>query len=176
MCYNRLDPTTWPTCPFNRVTPEWAPPIGISWKGRRIRMARALILRLLVISVVLAGYNAMVTPTSRAATPSPSQPKVQSLDASGCNGDTCIYVTSMGGTGTYVTQIEASSKQAGPYQCAKVSLIVNNIVVTTDNAACANGFIHFFSKPWVPREYNSGTKLCVSATWGTGNPCETVHS
>lgn len=95
-------------------------------------------------------------------------------DASGCNLKTCIYVASGGGSGPDIVEIQVSTKSSVPYQCAIASLYINGNLVVTDSAGCAQGFVHYFSSPWVPHTYNRGDRICVKGSWGNGKPCETV--
>ncbi len=91
------------------------------------------------------------------------------LDASGCNGDVCIWLT---GSGLQVDNWETRG-YPDSYRCGYAKFWRNGQVIATSNTACGGSGTVFYSS-YGSGWFADGTQLCNTWTNLAGKPCKTV--
>lgn len=92
------------------------------------------------------------------------------LDASGCNGDVCIWLT---GSGLYVDNWETRG-YPDSYRCSYARFWRNGQVIATSETACGGSGTVFYSS-YGSGWFADGTQLCNTWTNLAGKPCKTVR-
>jgi hypothetical protein len=133
----------------------------------------------LLVLVTVLGMAALTTDDSSGdrVPRSMSLEEVRLIDFHGCHRFVCLDLLVEGGRGLDVNQIVSSTKEKGPYTCiAEAVLYVNNIEVSRQQLPCANGWTHYWTRPWAPRTYRDGDTICTRITTRPGKPCAKVHT
>lgn len=91
-------------------------------------------------------------------------------DASGCNGDVCIWLT---GSGLQIDNWETRG-YPDPYRCSYAELWRNGQVIATSNTVCGESGVVFYSSYGSSR-FADGTQLCNTWTNLPGRPCKTIY-
>jgi hypothetical protein len=135
----------------------------------RIRIAVLVLVAIAATAVTTDGATSH--PEARA-----TSLEFRPVDFHGCDRFVCLDVLVEGGRGLDVTDIVSSTKEVGPYTCiSEAVLVVNNIEVARQQLPCANGWTHYWTRPWAPRTYRDGDRICTMITGHPGKPCAKVH-
>lgn len=93
-------------------------------------------------------------------------------DASGCNGNVCIYLT---GTGLVVDRWRTTAYVSSA-KCVSASFWANGVRVRQSATYCTSG-AGTISSTWnSPGPFADGTQACNSWSGVSGYPCKTIQS